>query len=163
WHVSAPVDLIADHFSWLPAALGVLVLRDSHAGIAIVAAVGAGLNTVHRNWTRVYAYGDSSVGRRHAKRLCGTLAALAPALGALAALMGTGMESAYVSAFVVIAGPVNVYHVQMQKFGFLRMYARKGQEELGAVPVAPRSDKLLLFGWMPAVLAAQLPYAGQFL
>lgn len=78
------------------------------------------------------------------------------AVGAAALVRALPAHAAFpfklvISAVAVFSGAWNVWHVYMQKFGILRMYAAKSQVPADARPPA-WADRLFVFGWVPLYL-----------
>lgn len=159
WHVSPGVDLLAYAFGWAFILVPLELLRGRSAQTAMLLLV-IGLTFAHRHYTLPYVYLDREVFRLHPWRFV-----LFPALmflGFLAspALWNTRWRS-LVAGVVLFAGVWNAWHVYMQKFGILRLYAAKGG---GQVPIPRGVDKLLLFAWVPLYLVWLLPkWRDQFL
>jgi hypothetical protein len=149
WHIGPFVDPVAYHWSWLFAFLPVaLIGGPPEAWWPIFLAVLA-VNFGHRVLTLPYVYLDTEVFRSNPLKflvLPGILMALFVA-GPFLESAGSVGKNVF-GAFAGFAAAWNVWHVLMQKYGILRLYAAKSE-----VPVESRApgwvDRLLVFAWMP--------------
>ena len=147
WHVSPVVDVSAYAFSWLFILLPLTYFSSREHQIVMLLVV-VGLTFAHRHYTLPYVYLDREIFDTHPKRF--TWFPLAMLIGFLAspALWNTRARIV-VAAIVFVAGAWNVWHVYIQKFGVLRMYAAKS----GSSTESPRwVDRVLLFCWAPLYL-----------
>ena len=107
-----------------------------------------GLTFAHRHFTLPYVYLDREIFDAHPRRF--TWFPLVMFAGFLVSpVLWESSARWLVAGVVMIAGAWNVWHVYMQKFGVLRMYAAKS----GSSIESPRwVDRLLLFCWVPLYL-----------
>jgi hypothetical protein len=147
WHVSAAVDTLAYAFSWVFVLVPLSLLASRNDQIAILLLV-VGLTFAHRHYTLPYVYLDREIFERYPKRF--TWFPLVMLVGFLATpTLWNTRARILVAGVVFAAGAWNVWHVYMQKFGLLRLYAAKS----GSAVLIPRwIDRLLLFCWVPLYL-----------
>lgn len=137
WIHGARLDTIVA-FAWVPFAVGAaLVPADSMRWYAMGVLV---LSLLHQPVTIALVYADGDQLRAHRR-----LAWLAPLVLAAAILVGLRISFLLVS---VIGGLWNTEHTLMQRYGFTRIYRRKGGDT-----GAGRRDLHLLAGWLGLVLA----------
>ena len=149
WHVSPWVDAAAYHWSWLLALVPVaLIGGPPEAWWGVFLAVLA-VNFGHRVLTLPYVYLDRQVFASQPMKFVvvpGLLATLCVA-GPFIETSGPLGKGAF-AACAGVAAAWNIWHVLMQKYGILRMYAAKSE-----VPVEARApawhDRLLVFAWLP--------------
>ncbi|MEZ4466316.1 MAG: hypothetical protein R3F43_18145 [bacterium] len=108
-----------------------------------------GVNFSHRHLTLPYVYLDREVFKRFPWKFTVfpgvmlVLFALSP--------WAWKHHRGWVEGAATIAGTWNVWHVYMQKYGILRMYAAKsGVEPARRAP--GWVDRLLIFGWLPLLI-----------
>jgi hypothetical protein len=147
WHVSPSVDLTAYAFSWALVLVPLTLLADRTAQIALLLLV-VGLTFAHRHYTLPYVYLDRQTFEMYPARF--TWFPLVMLVGfTLSPLLWTTSARIVVAAVVFFAGAWNVWHVYMQKYGILRLYAAKERSGTGH----PRwVDRFLLFSWVPLYL-----------
>lgn len=147
WHVSAAVDLTAYAFSWVFVLVPLSLFSAREHQVAMLLLV-VGLTFAHRHYTLPYVYLDREIFERHPKRF--TWFPFVAFVGFLVspALWNT-KGRLVVAAVVFAAGTWNVWHVYMQKFGLLRLYAAKSGS---SVLISRWVDRLLLFCWLPLYL-----------
>jgi len=148
WHVSPAVDVSAYALSWLFILLP-LTYFSSHEHQVVMLLIVVGLTFAHRHYTLPYVYLDREIFDTHPKRF--TWFPLVMLIGFLASpAVWNTRARIVVAAIVFVAGAWNIWHVYMQKFGVLRMYAAKS----GSSTDSPRwVDRVLLFCWVPLYLA----------
>ena len=147
WHVSRTVDLTAYAFSWLIILVPLELLTHRDEQVVMLLLV-VGLTFAHRHFTLPYIYLDREIFDAHPRRF--TWFPLAMFAGFLVSpVLWASSGRWLVAGIVMVAGAWNVWHVYMQKFGVLRMYAAKS----GSSIESPRwVDRLLLFCWVPLYL-----------
>ena len=145
--MSPGVDLTAYAFSWL-VILVPLTLFTSRPAQAAMFLLVIGLTFAHRHYTLPYVYLDRAIFAQFPKRF--TWFPLVMLVGFVSAPFLWQTKARVVVAVVVFAAGVwNVWHVYMQKYGVLRLYAAKSGSEIQS----PRwVDRLLLFCWVPVYL-----------
>ncbi len=121
--------------------IGALIGAPAHAAVVALVLVGsvAAVATQSRDALRGHA---ATVG-----------VALLAAIGLASMAVTAPAHAAFpfklvISAVAVFSGAWNVWHVYMQKFGILRMYAAKSQVPPEKRP-PPWVDRLFVFGWVP--------------
>lgn len=149
WHVSPAVDFLAYHFSWVWVLVPMVLLGPNIPDYRWFFLVILGLNFAHRHLTFPYVYLDGAVFRRHPWRFT-VFPALMIGLMALTPWAHVH-HRAWVEGAATVAGFWNLWHVYMQKYGILRMYAAKAG---GPVERRPPGwvDRLLIFGWLPLII-----------
>jgi len=147
WHVSRTVDLTAYAFSWLIILVPLELLTHRDQQVVMLLLV-VGLTFAHRHFALPYVYLDREIFDAHPRRF--TWFPLAMFAGFLVSpVLWASSGRWLVAGIVMVAGAWNVWHVYMQKFGVLRMYAAKS----GSSIESPRwVDRLLLFCWVPLYL-----------
>jgi hypothetical protein len=140
WIHSRGVDAITA-FSWLPFAVGAMAVSAIAVGAMRWYAMGVLLlSLAHQPITLALVYGDGQKVRSRPRVFL-----LAPLV--LAGVIYVGLEISFILVSTV-GGLWNTEHTLMQRYGFTRIYRRKG----GAVG-AGRDDLALLAGWLALVLA----------
>lgn len=148
WHVSAIVDVLAYHLSWLWVLVPMVLLGPRIEDYVWFFLLILGLNFSHRHLTFPYVYLDGEVFRRFPWRFTVFPAVMV----AMLALTPWAWQHhrGWVQAVATFAGFWNLWHVYMQKYGILRMYAAKS-----GVPPEQRApgwvDRLLIFGFLPLI------------
>ena len=157
WHVSPLVDALAYHWSWLFALLPALAFGGDESQFWPVLLVVLGINFSHRLLTLPYVYLDRAVFRTAPRKfLVFPLLMLALFLAAPALELRLPGGKVLIAAAAGFAAAWNVWHVLMQKFGILRIYAAKS-----GLPLERRTpawvDRLLIFAPIPLVACVVLP------
>lgn len=153
WHVSPWVDAAAYHWSWVWALLPVLLIGGSEASWWPMLVFVLGLNFSHRLLTLPYVYLDGAVFRTHPWKFSVFPLLMVACIAASPFVERSGPEGRL--ALGVCAGVSaawNLWHVLMQKYGILRMYAAKS-----GLPLSSRTpgwvDRLLVFAPLPLLVA----------
>ncbi len=140
WIHSRPVDTVTA-FSWVPFAIGAVIVSTFAVDSMRWYAMGVLLlSLAHLPVTLALVYADASQVRARPRVFL-----MAPVV--LAGVIYGGLEISFILVSV-IGGLWNTEHTLMQRYGFTRIYRRKG----GDVGRA-RDDLTLLAGWLAAVLA----------
>lgn len=165
WQVGPAVDMAAYHFSWVWMLVPLLALGDGYPmDYAPLLALALVLGFVHRHATLPGVYLDREVFSRHPLRFTLVPALLIAALLMSPRLIRDGIPAGLLypggwpgeaipgsvafGAVLFVAGTWNVWHVYMQKFGILRIYAAKA----GAAPAPAWIDRGLVLGWVPLIV-----------
>ena len=141
------VDVLAYGFSWLLVLVPLELFASRNAQVAMLLLV-VGLTFAHRHYTLPYVYLDREVFETHPRRFTWFPLLMLAGFAASPFLWKSGARFLVASA-VALAGAWNIWHVYMQKFGILRLYAAKS----GSPVESPRwVDRLLLLCWAPLYL-----------
>lgn len=153
WHVGPLVDAVAYHWSWLLALLPVLLIGGPETHWWPILVFVLGVNFSHRLLTLPYVYFDSAVFRTHPWRFT-----IFPLLMVLCIALCPWIEGqgpagrTVIGACAGVSAAWNLWHVLMQKYGILRMYAAKS-----GLPPEHRTpgwvDRLLIFAPLPLLIA----------
>ncbi|MCK6573423.1 hypothetical protein L6V77_20270 [Myxococcota bacterium] len=152
WHVSPVVDALAYHWGWLFALVPALLVGGPERNWWPLLVFVLGVNFSHRLLTLPYVYLDSAVFRAHPWKFT-----IFPGLMLVCIALCPWVEKSLPGGRTVIgvaaglSAAWNLWHVLMQKYGLLRLYAAKS-----GLPDAARTpawvDRLLVFAPLPALL-----------
>jgi len=144
WHVSPLVDVLAYALSWLLILVPLEIFSSRDEQVALLLVI-VGLTFTHRHYTLPYVYLDRQIFETYPRRF--TWFPILMMVGFLLSPFVWRTDARLLVAGVVsLAGAWNIWHVYMQKFGILRMYAAKS----GSPVESPRFvDRLMLLCWAP--------------
>jgi hypothetical protein len=158
WHVSPFCDVALYAFGWLWLLVPSLMMGPRPLDYVLVYIAASVVSAVHIHFTFPYVYLDGDVRRSHFWRFVPLPLVVVAAFFARVLLASAALDAFMI--FVGIAVSVwNLWHVLMQKYGFLRLYAAKrGDPRPGERPLPAWIDRFFVCAWLgflPSILVWQ--------
>jgi hypothetical protein len=153
WHVSAWVDVLGYHFSWLILLIPLLFMGDHYpVDYRFLLVLTLGINVAHQALSIPFLYLEPG-----AKQAYGVRVWVVPALLFVAFWLSAFVPQVsrpVIGAVTVVVFLWNFWHLFMQKYGLLRMYSAKAKS---ATPVPGWIDRFLVFSWVPLIAVVVAP------